>query len=167
MTNDCNTASGPETREPNARPSPRPPPSKAPSFRPTHLPPEEEPVKPTYEPPRRLGLKEEFTARGRASRAALRAAAPDASASEQIIYDLVADQTAIAMALMDAQAELVTRIGACIEEPRLALALGKVLLQVTTLSNSVGSRIEKALTVADSLRAHRRLWRAEKHGTTQ
>jgi len=127
----------------------------------------EEPPTPTFEPPRKLGLKQDFTARARLSRAALRAEAPDASAAERIIHDLVGDQMALAMALMDAQVELVTRVALCIEQPNLALVMSRVLLQVTNLSNSVGARIEKSLTVADSLRAHRQLRKSTKHGVTQ
>ena len=70
----------------------------------------EEPRAPKFEPPRKLGLKPEFTARARAARAALRAEAPDASAAEQIVHDLVEGEMAVVLALMDAQVELVTRL---------------------------------------------------------
>lgn len=148
-------------RPPGPRSSPAAPRSDPPLWS------SEEPAPKPFEPPKKLGIKPEFTARARASRAALRAEAPDASAAERIIHDLVGNQMAVALALMDAQAELVTRLALCIETPSLALVVSRVLLQVTNLSNSVGSRIEKSLTVADSLRAHRRLWKPGKHGTTQ
>ena len=100
-----------------AREQRRPPPPHPSSYHPVSPPDhppdvlDEEAPKAKPQPPRKLGLRPEYTTRGRAARDALRAAAPDASAAEGIIYDLVGDQMAIAMGLIDAQAELVTRLG--------------------------------------------------------
>ena len=83
----------PSPVSPVARPVPqkqkreRPPARPSPSTEPRSDVPlwssEEPPAKP-FEPPKKLGIKPEFTARAKASRAALRAEAPDASELEHV-----------------------------------------------------------------------------------
>ena len=79
----------------------------------------------------------------------------------EIVHELVGGQVALAMAIVDAQAEVATRLGAFLDDPKSLLILSKVLKELTVLSNSVGRRIEGSLVVASTLRAQRRLWRLQ------
>jgi len=71
---------------------------------------------------------------------------------------LVGHQTAIAIAVLDAQAEVVARLEYFLDDPRKLLMLSKALTELTSISNTIGRRVEGALVAASSLRAQRRLW---------
>ena len=108
--------------------------------------------------PKKLGLGKPHLARGASARAALDIASPDAGAGEALLHELIGHQTSIALAVLDAQAELVARLEYFLDDPRKLLMLAKALKELTVLSNAVGRRIEGGLVAASSLRAQRRLW---------
>jgi len=108
--------------------------------------------------PRKLGLGPVHLERGRAARAALEAASPDAGPGEQILFELIGHQTAIALSVLDAEGEVASRLEHFLDDPAKLVALSRALKELTGISNSVGRRVEGALTTASSLRAQRRLW---------
>ena len=108
--------------------------------------------------PKKLGLGAAHVERGRAARLALDQASPDAGAGETILHELVGHQMGIALAVLDAQSEVATRLGFFLDDPRKLLMLAKAMKELTALSNAIGRRVEGALVTASSLRAQRRLW---------
>lgn len=102
-----------------------------------------------------LPLGPNFVGRGQEALAALRADSPDAGADEQILHGLVADELAIASALLDAQAQLTVRLGLLIDEPRKMATVAGVLKEVVAVSNAITRRVEGALAVAANLRSQR------------
>lgn len=108
--------------------------------------------------PKKLGLGAAHVERGKAARLALDQASPDASAGETILHELIGHQAAIAVAVLDAQSEVATRLGFFLDDPKKLMMLAKALKELTGLSNAIGRRIEGALVTASSLRAQRRLW---------
>ena len=108
--------------------------------------------------PKRLGLGAPHVERGKAARVALDQASPDAGAGEALLHELIGHQTAIAIAVLDAQAEVVARLEYFLDDPRKLLMLSKALTELTSISNTIGRRVEGALVAASSLRAQRRLW---------
>lgn len=112
-------------------------------------------------PPPRSPLAPAFLARGREALKELSAATPDAGPDERILYQLVADEVAIAAALLDLQAQLAARLGLLLDRPREMAAISKVLREVVAVSNAITRRVEGALGVASNIRAQRRFF--EKH----
>ena len=108
--------------------------------------------------PKKLGLGALHVERGRAARAALDAASPDAGPGEAILHELLGQQVAIALAVLDAQGEVAARLEHFLDDPRKLLMLAKALTELTGISNAIGRRVEGALVTASSLRAQRRLW---------
>ena len=108
--------------------------------------------------PKKLGLGAPHVERGQAARSALDDASPDAGPGETILHELIGKQVAIALAVMDAQAEVAARVGMFLDDPRTLAILSKALRELTMLSNVVGRRVEGALLTSSTLRAHRRLW---------
>ena len=108
--------------------------------------------------PKKLGLGAPHLERGRAARAALDQASPDAGAGEALLHELVGHETAIALAVLDAQSEVATRLGFFLDDPKKLMMLAKALKELTAISSAIGRRVEGALVTASSLRAQRRLW---------
>lgn len=113
---------------------------------------------PPHVPPKKLGLGAAHVERGKAAHAALDLASPNAGAGEAILHELIGKQTSIALAVLDAQAEVAARLEHFLDDPRKLLMLAKAMKELTALSNAIGRRVEGALVTASSLRAQRRLW---------
>ena len=97
-----------------------------------------------------------FVERGRQVRAALLAASPEAAADETLLVDLVARQVPIYSALEEAQLQLALRLTMSANAPTAALALARVMKEITHLSGAIQKRIEGSLATAAGLRAQRR-----------
>lgn len=115
---------------------------------------EEKPPK----PPRKFGLGADVVNRGKAARAELERACPDASAGERILYELVGHQVSLALAVLDAQTEVAARLEHFLDEPTKLVALSRALKELTGISNAIGRRVEGALSTASNLRAQRRIF---------
>jgi len=85
-------------------------------------------------------------------------ASPDGGPGEAILHELIGQQVAIALAVLDAQGEVAARVGLFLDDPKMLAVLSKALRELTTLSNVIGRRVEGALLAASTLRAQRRLW---------
>lgn len=114
--------------------------------------------------PKKLGLGMAHVERGRAARAALDRASPDAGPGEAILHELIGQQVAIALAVLDAQGEVAARVGLFLDDPKTMVILAKALRELTTLSNVIGRRVEGALLASSTLRAQRRLWNPHDSG---
>ena len=98
-----------------------------------------------------------FVQRREEARAVLLAAAPRPSAAETILYDIASRELAVYIELSEAQEKLVHELHVAVRgDVRGALALGKVLREVTQISGAICRRVEHVLTTATSLRAQRR-----------
>ena len=114
--------------------------------------------------PKRLGLGAPHVERGRAARAALDGASPDAGPGEAILHELIGQQVAIALAVLDAQGEVAARVALFLDDPKTMVTLSKALRELTALSNVIGRRVEGALLASSTLRAQRRLWNPHDSG---
>lgn len=81
----------------------------------------------------------------------------DAPADEAVLTRLAADELPIVHELRQLESRLAIRIGAVLDDPALALAVARVMQQVTTLSGAVTQRVQNTLGAAANLRAQRRL----------
>jgi hypothetical protein len=106
--------------------------------------------------PLNVPLHPVFIARGQEALAALEAASPDAGADERILHRLVADEVAVASALLEAQSQLAARLTLLIDDHKRMAGISKVLRDVVLVTNSISKRVEGALGVAANLRAQRR-----------
>jgi hypothetical protein len=107
---------------------------------------------------RELALAPTFLQRGREALQALSSGAPDAAADEHLLHELVADEIALCVAVADVRRQVLTRLPALVEEPRLMLMMTKSLRDLTLLSNAMVRRVEGALSTASTLRASRRMF---------
>lgn len=105
---------------------------------------------------RRLAIDPHVSGRGTAARQALDESSPDAAADERILHELVAKQLPIALMLHDIEEQLAMRILNLMDDPRLALAIAKVLHETSILASATTKRIQSTLSTAASLRAQRR-----------
>jgi hypothetical protein len=105
--------------------------------------------------PAQVPLHPLFIERSKEARQALDAGAPGAGADERLLHQLVAEEIAIACTLFEAEAQLAGRLLHLLDDPKLLLAVSKVLRDVVLVRNSVTRRIEGALGVASNLRAQR------------
>jgi hypothetical protein len=119
-----------------------------------------EPISPLHVP-----LHPAFVARGQQALKELEAASPDAGADERILHRLVADQVAVAAALMEAQSQLAARLTLLIDDHKRMAGVSKVLRDVVMVTSSISKRVEGALGVAASLRAQRRFLANHGRGT--
>ena len=98
-----------------------------------------------------------FAQRREETRALLLASAPCPSAAESILYDLASREIAVYVELSEAQEKLARDLSEAVTgEIRAALALSKVLREVTQISGAIGRRVEHILGTAASVRAQRR-----------
>jgi hypothetical protein len=98
-----------------------------------------------------------FARRRAEAKAALLASAPRPGAAEAILYDVASRELAIYVELSEAQEKLARELHEAVTgDVRGALALGKVLREVTQVAGAIGRRVEHVLTTATSLRAQRR-----------
>jgi signal transduction histidine kinase len=98
-----------------------------------------------------------FAQRRDEARSRLLASAPRPSAAEAILYDVASRELAIYVELSEAQEKLARELhDAVSRDVRGALALSKVLREVTQIAGAIGRRVEHVLTTATSLRAQRR-----------
>lgn len=107
-------------------------------------------------PAPRLVFDEELAARGADAWRALDATSPDAAADERILHELAAKQFPLALLLHELEAQLATRMVLVMDDPRLALALAKVLEQTVSMASAMSRRVQATLSTAASLRAQRR-----------
>lgn len=101
-------------------------------------------------------LQTGFVEQGREIRAALCGSSPDQAADESLLLDLVCRQMPIYLALEEAQLNLAVRLTVSADAPTAALALARVMKEITHLSGAIQKRIEGSLATAAGLRAQRR-----------
>jgi hypothetical protein len=87
--------------------------------------------------------------------------APGARASESAVLSAAARDLSLAEELWRAQAQLASRIGALIDQPKTVLMLARALREVTGCRNAATSRAEGLLLAAGTLRAQQRLANTE------
>lgn len=98
-----------------------------------------------------------FAERREDAKALLLASAPRPSAAETILYDVASREVAIYFELSEAQEKLARELHEAVtSDVRGALALSKVLREVTQISGAIGRRVEHVLSTATALRAQRR-----------
>lgn len=102
-----------------------------------------------------LGLGPAYLAKAESLRRKFNTPGRTDPTGEQILEELVATETPIAMALQDAEAALVSLLHKSITDPNLALAVMKLLKETVTVSNAVRRRIENSLGAIANLRAQR------------
>jgi len=101
-------------------------------------------------------LPAEYIERARVVRQALDSSSPAAAADERLLHELIAGDMPVALALQDAQAELVRVLQKALHNPELALSVAKVMRETVALTSAVSRRIEASLMASGSLRAQRR-----------
>lgn len=102
-----------------------------------------------------LSLGPQYHAKAGALRDRFRHASSSEPIGEQILEELVATETPIAMALQDAEAALVALLHRTVTDPQLAVAVVKLLKETVLVSNAVRRRIENSLGAVANLRAQR------------
>lgn len=102
-----------------------------------------------------LGLRPVYLAKAESLRRKFKTPDQTGTTGEQILEELVATETPIAMALQDAEAALVSLLHKTITDPNLALAVMKLLKETVTVSGAVRRRIENSLGAVANLRAQR------------
>jgi hypothetical protein len=105
---------------------------------------------------RRLPLDERLVERGREARRALDQVCPDAAPDERILNELVAKQLPVALLLHELEEQLAARIMVVMDDPRIALAVAKVLRETAAMASAMTKRVQSTLSTAASLRAQRR-----------
>lgn len=105
---------------------------------------------------RRLPVDERLLKRGSEARRALDEAAPAAAADERILHELIAKQLPIALMLHDLEEQLAARLGVVVDDPKLALAVAKILHETVVMASAMSKRIQSTLSTAAALRAQRR-----------
>lgn len=105
---------------------------------------------------RRLPIDEKLVSRGDAAQRALDEVCPGGAADERILHELVAKQLPIALMLHDLEEQLATRMLNLMDDPRLALAIAKVLRETAVMASAMSKRVQATLSTAASLRAQRR-----------
>ena len=105
----------------------------------------------------RLLLDPRLVERSDKAKADLAASTPGAAADERILHELAAEELGLVGALHEAEAALVAKIAAKLDDPRSAFVLAKVARELVALSSSLGRRVEGCLTAAASLRAQRHM----------
>lgn len=123
-----------------------------------HRAPSGDPPKPKSTPTRpvRLPIDERLVERGQAARKALDEVCPDAAPDERILNELVAKQLPVALLLHELEEQLAARMMAVMDDPRLALAVAKVLHDTAAMASAMSKRVQSTLSTAASLRAQRR-----------
>jgi hypothetical protein len=84
-------------------------------------------------------------------------AGDDTNVGEKLLEDLVAMESAVAMSLIDTEAQTVVLLQRTLTNPALMLEVGKMAKEAVGLSTAIRRRMQGALGAAAGLRAQRRL----------
>ena len=81
---------------------------------------------------------------------------------EQLLHELVAGETAIALQVMDVEGALAALLTKTVTNPAVAMEVARVFREATALSGAIRRRIEGSLNAAAALKAQRVLLAAQR-----
>ncbi len=110
----------------------------------------------------RLTLSPANICRATQIRGTFRSSGDDADVGERLLEELVAGETAVAMQLQDVEAALASLLSRTVTDPRLAMAVAKVMRETVGLSGAVRRRMENSLASVATLKAQRVLMAAQR-----